>query len=139
MGLGKTIQSIAILAQLESEKTRQEILNRRSHHIVVVPKVTLGKWRQEIAEWFPTARCFTFYGSKEEREVLVADLRAGNFDILLTTNETVMREKSELLRLNYQFLILDEAQRIKNEQSVLSQVLRKFKTDFRLLLTGTPL
>ncbi len=37
------------------------------------------------------------------------DLRAGNFDILLTTNETVMREKTELLRLNYQFLILDEA------------------------------
>lgn len=74
-----------------------------------MPKVTLGKWRQEIKEWFPTARLFTFYGSKEEREGLVEDLRAGNFDILLTTNETVMREKHELLRLNYQFLILDEA------------------------------
>jgi SNF2 family DNA or RNA helicase len=45
MGLGKTIQSIAILAQVESEKTKQEILNRRSYHIIVVPKVTLGKWR----------------------------------------------------------------------------------------------
>lgn len=45
MGLGKTIQSIAILAQIESEKTQHEILNRRSFHIVVVPKVTLGKWR----------------------------------------------------------------------------------------------
>lgn len=101
MGLGKTIQSIAILAQVEADKTRHEILNRRSHHIVVVPKVTLGKWRQEIKEWFPSARCFTFYGSKEEREALIIDLRAGNFDILLTTNETVMREKTELLRLNY--------------------------------------
>jgi SNF2 family DNA or RNA helicase len=50
-----------------------------------------------------------FYGSKEERGDLVNDLRAGNFDILLTTNETVLREKGELLRLNYQFLILDEA------------------------------
>jgi SWI/SNF-related matrix-associated actin-dependent regulator of chromatin subfamily A member 5 len=120
MGLGKTIQSIAILAQVESEKTKQEILCRKSHHIVVVPKVTLGKWRQEIKEWFPSTRLFTFYGTKEEREQLVMDLRAGNFDILLTTNETVMREKHELLRLNYQFLILDEAQRIKNEESVLS-------------------
>jgi SNF2 family DNA or RNA helicase len=45
MGLGKTIQSIAILAQLESEKSQYEIMHRRSHHIVVVPKVTLGKWR----------------------------------------------------------------------------------------------
>jgi len=71
MGLGKTIQSIAILAQVESEKTRHDILNRNSHHIIVVPKVTLGKWRQEIKEWFPTTRCFTFYGSKEEREPLI--------------------------------------------------------------------
>lgn len=109
MGLGKTIQSIAILAQVDGERSRQEILSRRSYHIVVVPKVTLGKWRQEINEWYPTARLFTFYGSKEEREGLLKDLRAGNFDILLTTNETVMREKTELLRLNYQFLILDEA------------------------------
>jgi hypothetical protein len=44
---------------------------------------------------------FTFYGSKEERDAQIMDLRAGNFDILLTTNETVMREKTELLRLNY--------------------------------------
>lgn len=109
MGLGKTIQSIAILAQIESEKSKHEILNRKSHHIVVVPKVTLGKWRQEIKEWFPSTRLFVFYGSKEEREPLIQDLRAGNFDILLTTNETIMREKTELLRLNYQFLILDEA------------------------------
>ena len=84
-------------------------MHRRSHHIIVVPKVTLGKWRQEIVEWFPKVRLFTFYGSKEEREGLLMELRSGNFDILLTTNETVMREKTELLRLNYQFLILDEA------------------------------
>ena len=109
MGLGKTIQSIAILAQIESEKSQYEILNRKSYHIVVVPKVTLGKWRQEIVEWFPTVRLFTFYGSKEERDTQIMTLRAGNFDVLLTTNETVMREKTELLRLNYQFLILDEA------------------------------
>jgi SWI/SNF-related matrix-associated actin-dependent regulator of chromatin subfamily A member 5 len=58
---------------------------------------------------------------------------------LLTTFETVIREKAELSRLNFEFLILDEAQRIKNDESVLSQVLRKFKTKHRILLTGTPL
>lgn len=58
---------------------------------------------------------------------------------MLTTFETVIREKAELSRLHFEFLILDEAQRIKNDESVLSQVLRKFKTKHRILLTGTPL
>lgn len=44
MGLGKTIQSIAILALVESFKTEDQLRNRFSHHIVIVPKVTLGKW-----------------------------------------------------------------------------------------------
>jgi len=50
-----------------------------------------------------------------------------------------MREKTELQKLTFEFLVLDEAQRIKNDQSVLSQILRKFKAQHRLLLTGTPL
>jgi len=51
----------------------------------------------------------------------------------------IIKEKNFLKRLNFDYLILDEAQRIKNDQSVLSQELRKFKSKNRLLLTGTPL
>jgi SNF2 family DNA or RNA helicase len=69
MGLGKTIQSIAILALVDSLKSKEEIENRKSHHIVIVPKITLGKWRKEIIEWLPSCRLFYFYGSNEEREV----------------------------------------------------------------------
>lgn len=58
MGLGKTIQSIAILALIESLKSEEEIANRTSHHIVIVPKITLGKWKSEITEWCPTIRLF---------------------------------------------------------------------------------
>lgn len=50
-----------------------------------------------------------------------------------------MKEKAELARIKYEYLILDEAQRIKNDESVLAQVLRKFNTSYRVLLTGTPL
>ena len=66
-------------------------------------------------------------------------MRKHEYDVILTTFETVIREKHELSKLNFDFLILDEAQRIKNDESVLSQVLRKFKTKHRILLTGTPL
>jgi SNF2 family DNA or RNA helicase len=60
MGLGKTIESIAILALVESLKSKEEIENRTTHHIVIVPKITLGKWRKEIIEWAPSLRLFTF-------------------------------------------------------------------------------
>jgi SNF2 family DNA or RNA helicase len=140
MGLGKTIQSIAILAQIESDKTPQQRRMRKTFHIVIVPKVTLGKWRQEIAEWAPALRVLCFYGSKEEREDQVRQLREQQtYDVVLTTFEMVIREKTELCRLKFEFLILDEAQRIKNDQSVLSKILRKFMASHRVLLTGTPL
>lgn len=58
---------------------------------------------------------------------------------MLTTFETCMSEKNELARYNFEYLILDEAQRIKNKDSVLSKDLRTFNTKNRILLTGTPL
>jgi SNF2 family DNA or RNA helicase len=68
MGLGKTIESIAILALVESLKTPQEVKNRRMHHIVIVPKVTLGNWVRELRTWVPTIRVFKFYGGAAEKE-----------------------------------------------------------------------
>ena len=57
---------------------------------------------------------------EEREEIKSTRLKAGNFDCILTTFETVMKEKSSLNKLVYEYLILDEAQRIKNEESVLS-------------------
>ena len=68
MGLGKTIQSIAIIALVESLKDKNQIKNRYTHHIIIVPKVTLGKWLKELRQWVPTLRVFQFYGNCEERE-----------------------------------------------------------------------
>ena len=84
-------------------------------------------------------RVFQFYGNCEEREAQRRVLATHEYDVILTTFETCMREKKELSHINYEYLILDEAQRIKNQQSVLSQDLRKFNARNRILLTGTPL
>lgn len=69
MGLGKTIESIAIIALIEGLKTKEEKERRNTYHIIIVPKITLGKWRKEIIEWMPSIRLFYFYGSNEEREL----------------------------------------------------------------------
>ncbi len=67
MGLGKTIQSIAIIGLAETLKSKLEIENRKSHHLVIVPKIVLGKWLKEIAEWVPSLKILCFYGNGEER------------------------------------------------------------------------
>ena len=67
------------------------------------------------------------------------ELKHRQFDVLLTTFEMIIREKAALSKLKYDYLILDEAHRIKNDKCVLSQVLRTFTTQHRILLTGTPL
>lgn len=81
MGLGKTIESISIMALIESRKTEEERLNRKKFFIVIVPKVTLNKWKKEIKNWFPSCRVFKFYGSQEEKEQMKEnELKGRNFD-----------------------------------------------------------
>ena len=61
------------------------------------------------------------------------------FDVAITTYESVIAERSSFTKLVWRYLIIDEAHRIKNEQSALSKVVRLFSCHFRLLITGTPL
>jgi SWI/SNF-related matrix-associated actin-dependent regulator of chromatin subfamily A member 5 len=63
----------------------------------------------------------------------------GKFDVVVTSYEMSVREKAALSKFKWRYLIMDEAHRIKNESSVLSQVVRMYSSQFRLLLTGTPL
>jgi SWI/SNF-related matrix-associated actin-dependent regulator of chromatin subfamily A member 5 len=88
---------------------------------VIVPKVTLRKWEREMKEWCPSLRVFVFYGDKGEKEQMKKDdLKNREFDCILTTYEVIMKEKGALKPFEFDLLIVDEAHRIKNDQSVLS-------------------
>ncbi|KAH8068788.1 helicase [Aureococcus anophagefferens] len=114
MGLGKTLQSISLLAYLH------ETRGITGPHICIVPKSLLG--------------------SKDERaRVLREDLRPGTFDVLVTSYEGILKEKAGLMKIQWQYLLIDEAHRIKNPNSSLSKIVRLIPTQFRLLITGTPL
>lgn len=81
MGLGKTIESISIIALIESRKSEEQILKRKKYHIIIVPKVTLNKWKKELNNWFPSLRVFKFYGNQEEKEIMKSnELKDRNFD-----------------------------------------------------------
>lgn len=66
-------------------------------------------------------------------------LVAGKFDVCVTSFEMAIKEKSALRRFSWRYIIIDEAHRIKNENSLLSKTMRIYNTNYRLLITGTPL
>ncbi|KAI0564687.1 chromatin-remodelling complex ATPase ISWI2 [Gracilaria domingensis] len=81
-----------------------------------------------------------FHGNAEERRSQAMHLiQYGKFDAVVTSYEIVSKEKTHLNKFSWRYLIIDEAHRIKNENSLLSQVVRMFTTQARLLITGTPL
>ena len=135
MGLGKTLQSISLLGYLA------DFRGVRGPHIIIVPKSTLSNWMNELRKWCPSLRAFKFHGSKDERvEMRAAKLsRPGLFDVMVTSYEMCIAEAPALRRFHWRYAIVDEAHRLKNENSKLSATLRTFRTSHRLLLTGTPL
>lgn len=60
----------------------------------------------------------------------------GKFDVLVTSYEMVIKEKNHFKKFHWRYIIIDEAHRIKNENSILSRVVRMFRTNYRLLITG---
>lgn len=62
-----------------------------------------------------------------------------SYDAVITTYEMTLLEQSTLKKIKWKYMVIDEAHRIKNENSQLSQIVRAVKTEYRLLLTGTPL
>ncbi|KAL3380287.1 hypothetical protein AABB24_000759 [Solanum stoloniferum] len=134
MGLGKTLQTISLLAYLH------EFRGITGPHMVVAPKSTLGNWMNEIKRFCPIIRAVKFLGNPEERRYIREDLLvAGKFDVCVTSFEMAIKEKSALRRFNWRYIIIDEAHRIKNENSLLSKTMRLYSTNYRLLITGTPL
>jgi len=107
---------------------------------VVVPLSVLGNWLRELRKWSPRLRPLKLHGSKEERRrVREEELQPGMFDVIVTTYEVVILDKGFLNKIHWVYIAIDEAHRIKNEKSRLSTTVRTFNTQFRLLITGTPL
>ncbi|KAH9765693.1 ISWI chromatin-remodeling complex ATPase CHR17 [Citrus sinensis] len=134
MGLGKTLQTISLLGYLH------EFRGITGPHMVVAPKSTLGNWMNEIRRFCPVLRAVKFLGNPEERRHIRENLLvAGKFDVCVTSFEMAIKEKSALRRFSWRYIIIDEAHRIKNENSLLSKTMRLYNTNYRLLITGTPL
>ncbi|CAM4431668.1 chromodomain-helicase-DNA-binding protein 1-like [Caretta caretta] len=132
MGLGKTCQTIALLVYLTGK------LNKRPF-LILCPLSVLSNWKEELERFAPGLSYVAYAGDKEERAKLQWDLKAhSHFRVLLTTYEICLKDGAFLKLFNWAALVVDEAHRLKNQNSLLHKTLSEFSVGFSLLLTGTP-
>uniref|UniRef100_A0A4W4E247 SWI/SNF related, matrix associated, actin dependent regulator of chromatin, subfamily a, member 2 n=1 Tax=Electrophorus electricus TaxID=8005 RepID=A0A4W4E247_ELEEL len=134
MGLGKTIQTIALITYL------MELKRLNGPYLIIVPLSTLSNWVYELDKWAPSIGKIAYKGTPSMRRSLVAPLRSGKFNVLLTTYEYIIKDKHILAKIRWKYMIVDEGHRMKNHHCKLTQVLNThYVAPRRLLLTGTPL
>uniref|UniRef100_A0A182SXC6 Helicase domino n=1 Tax=Anopheles maculatus TaxID=74869 RepID=A0A182SXC6_9DIPT len=134
MGLGKTIQTISLLAHLACVK------GNWGPHLIIVPSSVMLNWEMEFKKWCPGFKILTYYGTPKERKLKRTGWTKVNaFHVCITSYKLVIQDHQSFRRKKWKYLILDEAQNIKNFKSQRWQLLLNFQTEQRLLLTGTPL
>lgn len=137
MGLGKTVQTVSVLAHIYENK------GNRGPHLIIAPLSTLhGNWENEFNKWLPDFVKVIYEGNKEIRKQIRSKFMTGEakFHVLLTTDAFIMKDKHYLRKFDWEYIIVDEAHRLKNPKSKLVQILNNgFRAKHRLALTGTPL
>lgn len=153
MGLGKTIQTIVFLYSLYKEG------HSRGPFLVSAPLSTIINWEREFELWAPDFYVVTYIGDKDSRTVIREHelsfddnaIKGGpkatrmrkdamvKFQVLLTSYELNCIDAATLGSIDWQVLVVDEAHRLKNNQSKFFRILNSYKIQHKLLLTGTPL
>ncbi|XP_049876715.1 chromodomain-helicase-DNA-binding protein 1 isoform X2 [Pectinophora gossypiella] len=139
MGLGKTIQTICFLYYLfKSQQLYGPFL-------CVVPLSTMTAWQREFQQWAPDINVVTYIGDVISRDIIrqfewsFASSKRLKFNAILTTYEILLKDRQFLRSFSWACLLVDEAHRLKNDDSLLYKALKEFDTNHRLLVTGTPL
>lgn len=128
MGLGKTLQTIAHLAK-EKEERRSDLPS-----LVLVPTSLVGNWQRELKKFAPHVRSCVLHGPKRHEQFN----RITKNDLIFTTYPLLVRDIERLAEVDFHYVILDEAQAIKNPRSQIARTVRQLKSRHRLCLTGTP-
>ena len=128
MGLGKTLQVITYLAQL---KVRGEL----GLNLIVAPRSLIFNWQNEVQKFYPDLEVWIHHGKD----------RAGSAkhfaeaELVITTYHTLMNDIAWLQGMDFNCLVIDESQYIKNLQSQRNKALRQISAKQRIALTGTPI
>lgn len=128
MGLGKTVQTLAFIQHMRES-------GYKGPNLIVVPTSVLPNWEREAEKFVPKLKRLVIYGSN--RESLFKKIEKS--DLIITTYALLRRDLEELERRDFNAVILDEAQNIKNPNTITAKAVRRIKARMRLCLSGTPI
>lgn len=132
MGLGKTIQVLAMFVRRQGRMTADAITHRPS--LVIVPKSLVFNWIEEARKFAPSLRVLNYTGKARTDEAM----SPADYDLVLTTYGTLRRDIVTHREMEFDYVVLDEAQSIKNAASQAAKACRLLRARHRLALTGTP-
>lgn len=127
MGLGKTVQT---LAHLQLEKNHGRL---KQASLIVAPTSLVGNWFEEAQKFTPDLKILVFHGLDRHQDSF------DEYDVVISTYGLIQRDKSRFVEYEFYYLILDEAQFIKNARAKTTQIIQQIKATHRLCLSGTPL
>lgn len=133
MGLGKTIQILSILLMTKKHE------KQRTASLVIAPSSLTLNWKSETEKFAKDLSILIINGTAEERKEKIKQIK--NYDLLITSYDLLKRDIEEYEALDYTFryIIADEAQYIKNNNTQNSKAIKKIKAKTRFALTGTPI
>ena len=142
MGLGKTLQSITILASKHHERAERFKATQRpdSAHLpslVVCPPTLTGHWYHEILKYSDNLRPLMYVGSTRDRDRLRTTFK--KHDVVITSYDVVRNDIVSLSNISWHYCILDEGHIIKNARTKLTKAVKTIDAQHRLILSGTPI
>ncbi|MFZ3168919.1 MAG: DEAD/DEAH box helicase [Candidatus Methanoperedens sp.] len=133
MGLGKTIQLLALLLK---EKEEGEGEGNERPTLLICPTSVVGNWQREANKFAPSLRVLVHHGISRKKKEFIKDVL--NYDLVISTYALTYRDEDVLDKVEWNGVVLDEAQNIKNSSTKQSQAVRRIKAGYRVALTGTP-
>jgi Superfamily II DNA/RNA helicases, SNF2 family len=130
MGLGKTLQVIALL-----QKLKEENLFFEEKAIIIVPTGLLVNWQNELKKFAPNLKMFMYHGQMRNLE----DFSNMEYDILITSYGVVRSDVELLKQIKWSVMVIDEAQNIKNYNTVQSKALHTISAGTKIAMSGTPI
>jgi SNF2 family DNA or RNA helicase len=131
MGLGKTVQLLALETVYQAKEPDAGAT------LLLCPMSLVGNWQREAAKFAPELRVYAHHGSERLRDDELREQLAET-DLIVTTYATATRDIDELASYDWQRVVLDEAQAIKNSLSKSAKAVRRLRAGHRIALTGTP-
>ncbi len=127
MGLGKTLQMLSLLKSLQDK-------GQLGTSMIVLPLSTMFNWRNEIEKFTPSLKAFSYHGYQRKK----SNDYFSNYDLILVSYQTLRMDADVFQTFNFDFLILDESQYVKNAHTKAYKAIMDIPASYRISMTGTP-